>query len=75
MSSEKQLQEAIQKLKNAKNEIEAFSMETRDKNAEQLYKDGAQQIKQVVNSIQGRSEYVDNQNNQQRKQHNDLDAN
>ena len=74
MSSQKQLQNTLAKLKKAREEMEAFSMETRDQNAQKLYENGAQQLKQVINSISGRSQYVNNQNEEQRQLHSDVDA-
>ena len=69
--SEGKLNETLTKLKEAKQEIEAFATETNDKNTQKLYQDGADQIKQIVNSVSGRSDYVEKQN--QKEQTNNLD--
>ena len=74
MSSQKQLQNTLARLKKARDEMEAFSMETRDKNAQNLYQNGAKQLNQVINSVSGRSQYVNNQNQEQQQLHSDLDA-
>ncbi|MFW6007378.1 MAG: DUF1657 domain-containing protein [Halanaerobiales bacterium] len=71
--SEDRLNQAITQLKEAKQEIEAFASETQDKNVKKLYKDGATQIEQVVNSIRGRSRYINEQNKQENVNNMDLE--
>ncbi|MFW6007430.1 MAG: DUF1657 domain-containing protein [Bacillota bacterium] len=71
--SEERLSEAISQLREAKQEIEAFAMETNDKNAEKIYQNGARQIEQVVNSVEGRANYIDTQNDRENTNNMDLE--
>ena len=73
VGSEDRLNQALAKLKEARQEIEAFSMETNDKNSEKLYKKGAKQIDQVISSVSGRSNYIEKQNDEEKSQAMDLE--
>ena len=73
VGSEDRLNQALAKLKEARQEIEAFSMETNDKNSEKLYKEGAKQINQVISSVSGRSDYIEKQNDEEKSQAMDLE--
>lgn len=41
--------------------METYALETEDKNAQKMYSDGAQQLEQIVNSLAGRTNYVEQQ--------------
>ena len=71
--SEEKLSKALNQLKKAKQDIEAFAMETQDKNSQKLYQDGAKQIEQVLNSVSGRANYVENQNDKEASDNLDLE--
>jgi hypothetical protein len=45
-------------LREAKNELEEFAMQTGDQNTKKLYSDGVKQIEQVIKSISGRTQYL-----------------
>ena len=71
--SENRLNKALTELKNAKKDMEAFAMETQDKNSQKLYQDGAKQIDQVLNSVSGRANYVEKQNTKEASENLDLE--
>ncbi len=45
-------------LREAKEELEEFAVQTGDQNTKKLYSDGAKQIEQVIKSISGRTQYL-----------------
>lgn len=61
MTVGKKLHQTITTLRQCKANMESFAMETDDQNAQQLYSDGAQQLDQVLNSIEGRTNYVEDE--------------
>ncbi len=63
--SEESLNNLLTKLKEAKREMEAYATETQDNNAQKLYRNNAQQLEEVINNVNGRSNYIDTQNDKQ----------
>lgn len=61
MTTGKKLHQTLASLRGAKADMEAFSMETDDRDAQQLYANSAQQLEQLVNSISGRTNYVESE--------------
>ncbi len=55
------LHQTLASLRSAKADMEAFAMDTQDKNAKKMYSNGAQQLSQLVNSLSGRTNYVEEQ--------------
>ncbi len=55
------LHQTLASLRSAKADMEAFAMDTQDKNAKKLYQDGAKQLNSLVSSISGRTRYVEEQ--------------
>jgi hypothetical protein len=55
------LHQTLASLRSAKADMEAFSMDTKDKNAKKMYSNGAKQLDQLVNSLSGRTNYVEQQ--------------
>lgn len=51
--------QALASLRSAKADMESFSLETKDKDAKQLFADSAEQIGQIVESISGRVNYIE----------------
>lgn len=51
----------LSSLRSARADMETFSMETNDQNAKQLYADSAKQLEQMINSISGRVNYVEDE--------------
>ncbi|MGM0410705.1 MAG: DUF1657 domain-containing protein [Bacillota bacterium] len=60
------LNQTLASLRSAKADMEAFAMDTQDKNAKKLYQDGAKQLNSLVSSISGRTRYVEEQEPQYR---------
>ncbi|MFW5787284.1 MAG: DUF1657 domain-containing protein [Halanaerobiales bacterium] len=61
MTTGNKLHQTLASLRSARAEMEAFAMDTQDKNAKKLFSEGAQQIGQLVNSLSGRTNYVEQQ--------------
>lgn len=61
MTVGKKLHQTLASLRGAKADMEAFAMDTQDKNAKKMYSDGAKQISQLVSSLSGRTNYVEEQ--------------
>ncbi|MFW6390139.1 MAG: DUF1657 domain-containing protein [Halanaerobiales bacterium] len=61
MTVGKQLHQTLATLRSAKADMETYALETEDKNAQKMYSDGAQQLEQIVNSLAGRTNYVEQQ--------------
>jgi len=57
----KKLHQTLASLRGAKADMEAFAMETQNKNAQQLYSSTAQQLGQVVDSLSQRTNEVESQ--------------
>ena len=55
------LHQTLASLRSAKADMEAFSMDTKDKNAQQMFSKGAKQLGQLVNSLSGRADFVEQQ--------------
>ncbi|MFW6264711.1 MAG: DUF1657 domain-containing protein [Bacillota bacterium] len=81
MSVGKQLHQTLASLRGAKADLESYSLSTDDKNAQKLYADGCEQLESIINSVEGRVNYVEqeepqykvkeqmqNQNNNQQEQ-------
>ena len=60
------LHQTLASLRSAKADMEAFAMDTQDKNAKKMYSNGAQQLSQLVNNLSGRTNYVEEQEPQYR---------
>ncbi len=61
MTVGKKLHQTLASLRGAKADMEAFAMETQNKNAQQLYSSTAQQLGQVVDSLSQRTNEVESQ--------------
>ena len=57
--TDNKLNQTLASLRSAKADMEAFAMDTQDKNAKKLYQDGAQQLSSLVSSLAGRTRYVE----------------
>ncbi len=55
------LHKTLASLRGCKADMESFTMETNDKNAKQLYADSAEQLEQIISSISGRVNYVEDE--------------
>ncbi|ACL70475.1 DUF1657 domain-containing protein [Halothermothrix orenii] len=55
------LHQTLASLRSAKADMETFALETQDKNAQQLFSNGARQLEQLINSVSGRTNYVEKQ--------------
>ena len=55
------LHQTLASMRSAKADMEAFAMDTKDKNAKKMYSNGAKQLGQLVNSLSGRTNYVEQQ--------------
>lgn len=64
------LHQTLASLRSAKADMEAFSMDTQDKNAKKMYSNGAKQLGQLVNSLSGRTNYVEQQEPQYKTKQN-----
>ncbi len=51
ITADRKIKQTIASLRGAKADMEAFSMETEDQNARQIYTNCAQQIDQLVNDL------------------------
>ena len=61
MTVGKKLHQTLASLRSAKADMEAFAMDTQDKNAQKMYSEGAKQLSQLVSSLSGRTNYVEEQ--------------
>mgnify|MGYP006306919813 CR=1 FL=1 len=49
----------LSSLRNAQADLEAFSMDTQDKNAKQLFADSSEQLNQIINNVADRTNYLE----------------
>ncbi|AGB41232.1 Protein of unknown function (DUF1657) [Halobacteroides halobius DSM 5150] len=54
-----QLHQTLTSLEGAKTNLEKFALSTNDKQAQKMYNQAAQQVKGVANQLQGRVNYVE----------------
>lgn len=55
------LHQTLSSLESAKAQLETFGLETKDKQAQQMYNSCASQLEQVVSQLKGRVNYVEGQ--------------
>lgn len=76
MTVGKKLHKTLASLRSAKADMETYALETEDKQAQQLYNNGAEQLNQLVNNFANRVNYTEQEepqykvkkNNQQKNQ-------
>lgn len=61
MSVGKQIHTTLASLRGAKADLETYALSTEDKNAQKLYTDCCNQLESVINSFEGRVNYVEEQ--------------
>lgn len=61
MSVGKQLHQTLASLRSAKADMETYALSTEDKNAQKLYTDCGNQLENLINSVSGRVNYVEEQ--------------
>ncbi|QTL97546.1 DUF1657 domain-containing protein [Iocasia frigidifontis] len=59
MSVGKQLHQTLASLRGAKADMETYALSTEDKNAQKMYTDYDQQLENLINSFEGRVNYVE----------------
>jgi len=53
--------QTLASLRSANADMEAFAMETQDKEAQQLYTNSAQQLEQILSDVNSRANYIEKQ--------------
>lgn len=63
-----QMQQAIAGIQSAAATMKTFSLQTQDKQAQQLFQDAAKQLDSVLTALQGRQQYIEEQEPQYKQQ-------
>ncbi|HLV08978.1 MAG TPA: DUF1657 domain-containing protein [Halanaerobiales bacterium] len=59
MSVGKQLHQTLASLRSARADMETYALSTEDENAQKLYTDCGDQLKNLINNLSGRVNYVE----------------